>query len=44
VATPFAICQLSTTRIVASQITVNPPADGVFIIGNESGSTTYTLA
>lgn len=45
VATPFAICQLSTTRVVASQITVNPPADGVFQMANETNlSATYSIA
>ena len=45
VATPFAIFQLSTTRVVASQITVACPADGVFRMANDENlSSTVTMA
>ena len=44
VAVPFAICTLSVgASVVANQITVNAPAGGVFTIGNDSASATYTL-
>jgi hypothetical protein len=45
VATPFAIFQMSTAEVVANQITVNCPADGVFRMANDQALTaTVTMA